>query len=82
MMQAAGESEPAGEQTGAMSGAMLKDACSATARSATGRTLRLLVLAAFALALGACSKCDVPTWVPNRSPAAPSSCHDGPSPQQ
>jgi hypothetical protein len=73
MMRAADESERAGERTRVMP----KDA-----RSATDRILRLLVLAAFALALGACSKCDVPVWVPNRSPATPSSCHDGPSPQQ
>jgi len=49
---------------------------------AVGRMLRLLVLATFALALGACSKCDVPNWLPGHSPAAPASCHDGPSPQQ
>jgi hypothetical protein len=35
------------------------------------------VLAA-GLALGACSKCDVPTWQPNK---APQSCHDGPAAQ-
>ena len=51
------------------------------ARRAGDYALRLFVLAAFALALGACSKCDVPVWVPNHSPAAPASCHDGPSPQ-
>lgn len=42
---------------------------------AVGRILRLLVLATFALALGACSKCDVPNW------SAPRACHDGPAPQ-
>jgi len=52
------------------------------ARRAGDYALRLFVLAAFALALGACSKCDVPVWVPNHSPATPSSCHDGPAPQQ
>jgi hypothetical protein len=31
------------------------------------------------LALGACSKCDVPTWMPNQN--APHTCHDGPDPQ-
>ena len=31
------------------------------------------------LALGACSKCDVPSLFPN--PSAPRSCHDGPPPQ-
>ena len=49
------------------------------AHIAAGRILRLLVLATFGLALGACSKCDVPNWLPGHSPA---SCHDGPSPQQ
>jgi hypothetical protein len=38
-----------------------------------------LVILALGLALGACSKCDVPTWQPNR--AAPQSCHDGPAAQ-
>jgi hypothetical protein len=49
---------------------------------AIGRILRLLMLAACGLALGACSKCDVPNWLPGHSPATPASCHDGPSPQQ
>jgi hypothetical protein len=49
---------------------------------AVGRILRLLVLATLALTLGACSKCDVPNWLPGHSPAAPASCHDGPSPRQ
>jgi hypothetical protein len=31
------------------------------------------------LALGACSKCDVPAWLPN--PAAPHTCHAGPPAQ-
>jgi hypothetical protein len=44
------------------------------------RTLRLLAVVAFGLALGACSKCDVPTWR-HDSPAAPQSCHDGPAAQ-
>jgi len=30
------------------------------------------------LALGACSKCDLPAWQPNRQ--APQSCHGGPAP--
>jgi hypothetical protein len=37
------------------------------------RSIRLLVIAGFALALAACSKCDVPVWQPNH---APQSCHD------
>jgi hypothetical protein len=41
--------------------------------------LRLVVILSFGLALGACSKCDVPTWMAN--PSAPHACHDGPSPQ-
>jgi hypothetical protein len=49
------------------------------ARAAAGRGGRLIVVAALAttmaMALGACSKCDVPVWrhdtVPN-----PQSCHD------
>jgi hypothetical protein len=41
--------------------------------------LRLLIILGFGLMLGACSKCDVPTWMPN--PSAPHACHDGPSPQ-
>jgi hypothetical protein len=43
-----------------------------------GRSFQLLAVAAFALALAACSKCDVPTWR-HDSPAAPQSCHDGPA---
>jgi hypothetical protein len=41
--------------------------------------LRLLIVLGCGLALGACSKCDVPNLLPN--PAAPHACHDGPSPQ-
>jgi hypothetical protein len=37
----------------------------------------VLVIVGLGIALGACSKCDVPTWQPNR--AVPQSCHDGPS---
>jgi hypothetical protein len=33
------------------------------------------------LALGACSKCDVPTWQPGQSGQTPHSCHATPSPQ-
>jgi hypothetical protein len=46
---------------------------------ATRRMLRLLIALGFALALGACSKCDVPNWLPN--PSAPHACHDGPPAQ-
>jgi hypothetical protein len=49
--------------------------------TATQRAMRraavLAVILGFGLALGACSKCDVPTWQPR--PAGPRSCHDGPS---
>ncbi|MGA3308354.1 MAG: hypothetical protein ABSD08_07040 [Xanthobacteraceae bacterium] len=44
-------------------------------RIAGDRILRLLVVAGFGLMLGACSKCDVPTWQPNRAPGPPLSCH-------
>jgi hypothetical protein len=39
----------------------------------------LLIALGFGLALGACSKCDVPNWFPN--PSAPHACHDGPPTQ-
>jgi hypothetical protein len=48
-------------------------------RLAAERMMRLVVALGLGLALGACSKCDVPTWMPNAP--APHSCHDGPSPQ-
>jgi hypothetical protein len=38
----------------------------------------LLAICGLGLALGACSKCDVPNLLPNQ--AGPQSCHDGPSP--
>jgi len=44
------------------------------ARVAGNRLLRLAVTLGLAMALGACSKCDVPTWQPNR-PGPPLSCH-------
>jgi hypothetical protein len=49
-------------------------------RIAPPRRARLLLLlgALFALALGACSKCDVPNLLPHQ--AGPQMCHDGPSP--
>jgi hypothetical protein len=49
-----------------------------TARTAGRRGLRLLAIAAFGLALAACSKCDMPTWHQDSAPA-PQSCHDGPA---
>jgi hypothetical protein len=36
-------------------------------------SLRFAILIAFAAALAACTKCDVPTWNGGRTP---SSCHD------
>jgi hypothetical protein len=48
-------------------------------RIASQRRARLvLLLGLFALALGACSKCDVPNLLPHQ--AGPQTCHDGPSP--
>jgi hypothetical protein len=47
-------------------------------RAAGARSFRLFAIAAFGLALAACSKCDVPNWR-HDSPAAPQSCHDGPA---
>jgi hypothetical protein len=46
---------------------------------ATQRLVRLAIALSCGLTLGACSKCDVPTWMPN--PAAPHACHNGPDPQ-
>jgi hypothetical protein len=52
------------------------------ARIARDRTLRLLVLAGWALTLGACSKCDIPTpWEHSSAGATPAACHDTPKPQ-
>jgi len=45
----------------------------------TGRMTGLAMLLGIAVALGACSKCDVPDW--GHSPPPPRACHDGP-PQQ
>lgn len=38
-----------------------------------------VAILALGLSLGACTKCDVPNLIPNKS--APQSCHDDPSPQ-
>jgi hypothetical protein len=46
-----------------------------------GATLRLFALLGFALTLGACTKCDVPTWRHSSSGDAPVACHDSPVPQ-
>jgi hypothetical protein len=43
--------------------------------------LRLLPLLGFVLMLGACTKCDVPTWQRSSSGDAPVACHDSPAPQ-
>ena len=43
--------------------------------------LRLLALLGFALMLGACTKCDVPTWQHSSTGDAPVACHDSPAPQ-
>ena len=49
-------------------------------RIAPQRPLAMLgALVGLGLALGACSKCDVPNLLPHQ--AGPQSCHDGPSPQ-
>jgi hypothetical protein len=51
----------------------------AWARGPNRHGLRLIVLLGCALALGACSKCDIPAlgnW------DGPHACHDGPPPQQ
>jgi hypothetical protein len=46
-----------------------------------GAVLRLLALLGFALMLGACTKCDVPTWQHSSTGNAPVACHDSPAPQ-
>ena len=46
-----------------------------------GATLRLLALLSVALMLGACTKCDVPTWQHSSTGGAPAACHDSPAPQ-
>ena len=45
------------------------------ARSVGARTLRLFVVAGFALTLAACDKCSMPVWRHDTA-AAPQSCHD------
>jgi len=43
--------------------------------------LRLLALLGFALMLGACTKCDVPTWQHSSTGDTAAACHDSPAPQ-
>jgi hypothetical protein len=43
------------------------------------RILRLFAVLGFSLALGACSRCDVPIWQPNQP--VPHACHGTPSPE-
>jgi hypothetical protein len=58
---------------------------SSTAPCGRGRCgialLRLLALLGFAFMLGACTKCDVPTWQHSSNGATPAACHDSPAPQ-
>jgi hypothetical protein len=44
------------------------------AESACTWVARILAVAGVGLMLGACTKCDVPTW-PSSQPGAPASCH-------
>ena len=39
------------------------------------RVARLLLIVGFALALDACSKCDIPTWQHGDVGSAPLACH-------
>ncbi|MFZ3308776.1 MAG: hypothetical protein WB868_19310 [Xanthobacteraceae bacterium] len=43
------------------------------------RVLSFIAASGLAFALGACTKCDVPNFLPH--PAGPQSCHSGPDPQ-
>jgi hypothetical protein len=45
------------------------------AASALAWMARLLAVAGVGLLLGACTKCDVPTWPPASAAAVPLSCH-------
>jgi hypothetical protein len=61
-------------------GAIMGGAASSAAPAVAATGSRLLLLLGFALALGACSKCDIPDlgrW----GPPAPHVCHDDPPPQ-
>lgn len=48
---------------------------------AVRRTVSVAIVFAVALALGACTKCDVAKWLPNAPGGAPHSCHSTPAPQ-
>jgi hypothetical protein len=66
---------------------MADDAMTMSWTAAQGRghcgtaMLRLLALLGFALMLGACTKCDVPTWQHSSTGDAPVACHDSLAPQ-
>jgi hypothetical protein len=52
--------------------------------AALGPASRLALLFALlgcGLAVGACSKCDVPTWQHSQLGQSATACHDGPAPQ-
>jgi hypothetical protein len=49
------------------------------AHSVVRPVFTLAAIAALGLALGACSKCDVPTWQPQQQ--VPGSCHSDATPQ-
>jgi hypothetical protein len=58
----------------------MQGSVSSAAPTIASTGLRLLLLLGFALALGACSKCDIPDlgrW----GPPGPHVCHDEPPPQ-
>jgi len=64
---------------------MMSQSTPAIARNAGDRALRRLGIVGMVLgcgiALGACSRCDVPTWQPDQAGQAPRSCHSPASPQ-
>lgn len=65
---------------------MADDSCNMSWIAPTGVAVRrvvvrFLALLGFALTLGACSKCDVPTWQHGSAGNAPVACHGEPSPQ-
>jgi hypothetical protein len=53
----------------------------APARAARLWLPRLAAVLGIGLLLGACSKCDVPTWQRSSLDGAPTACHDGPPAQ-
>ena len=53
----------------------------APARTARPWLPRLAAVLGIGLLLGACSKCDVPTWQHSSLDGAPAACHDGPPAQ-